>query len=57
MAARMLHLRAMTKHELSADRRLGDNAAQLIRTLRDWLAHLAAHTTRVSWRIDVEQET
>jgi hypothetical protein len=36
----------MTKHELSADCRLGDNAAQPICTLRDWLAHLAAHTTR-----------
>jgi hypothetical protein len=42
----MLHLRAMTKQELSADRRLGDNAAQRIRTPRDWLAHLAARTIR-----------
>jgi hypothetical protein len=42
----MLHLRAMTKHALSANRRLGDNTAQPIRTLRDWLAHLAAHATR-----------
>jgi 2,5-furandicarboxylate decarboxylase 1 len=40
----MIHLPAMTKHELPTQpgRAHGNNAPQPVRTLRDWLDHLAA---------------
>jgi 2,5-furandicarboxylate decarboxylase 1 len=40
----MLHLAAMTKHEMprKPERGQGDNAPQPVRSLRDWLDHLAA---------------
>jgi 2,5-furandicarboxylate decarboxylase 1 len=40
----MLHLAAMTKHEMprKGERGQGDNAPQPVRSLRDWLDHLAA---------------
>jgi 2,5-furandicarboxylate decarboxylase 1 len=40
----MLHLPAMTKHDMPAQtgRGFGDNAPQPVRTLRDWLDHLEA---------------
>jgi 2,5-furandicarboxylate decarboxylase 1 len=40
----MLHLLAMTKHDMTTQsgRRIGDNAPQPIRTLREWLDHLEA---------------
>ena len=40
----MLHLGLMTKHEIpkQSERKHGDNAPQPVRTLRDWLDHLAA---------------
>ena len=40
----MLHLCSMTKHDLPkpSKQRHGDNAPQPVRSLRDWLDHLAA---------------
>jgi len=38
----MLHLCAMTKHEMPQSRTHGSNAPQPVRSLRDWLDHLAA---------------
>ena len=41
-AATMLHLGTMTKHEMPKGSARGSNAPQPVRTLRDWLDHLAA---------------
>ena len=38
----MLHLFPMTKHEMPQETAHGSNAPQPVRTLRDWLDHLAA---------------
>ena len=38
----MLHLGTMTKHEMPKGSARGSNAPQPVRTLRDWLDHLAA---------------
>src|SRR5436190_3978587 len=40
---RMIHLRPMTKHEMPSRPKAGSNAPQPVRSLRDWLDHLAAH--------------
>src|SRR5258708_36343775 len=39
----MLHLRAMTKHEMPPGRRVGHNAPKPIGDLRAWLDHLQTH--------------